>query len=311
MSTDPFWEPSTLSLDRPEAARTLAQAMAATPGCCLVVHSGGEAGRALMLQSGANVLGRSPQVALQLDHPGISRRHAELQVDGTRVLLKDLGSANGSYHNDARVVAPVLLADGDLVRLGSVVLKFYRQRSLDVALHDRLYRLAMVDEGTGVFNRRYLVDALRRAVLHARQDNTPLCVVGIDLDRFKAVNDRYGHQAGDRVLRGSAQALQSALPASAVLARLGGEEFIALLPGLDLPAARAVAERLRAAVAALRFSLRPMVADNPPAEHTLSPSASFGVAALLPGMAGGDDLLAAADRWVYTAKAAGRNCVQG
>jgi two-component system cell cycle response regulator len=273
-----------------------------------VVYSGAEAGRALTLREGGNLLGRAAEGQVQLDHPGVSRRHAEVLVDGAQVLLRDLGSANGSYHNDVPVAAPVALHDGDLVRLGSVVLKFYRQRNLDAALHDRLYRQAMVDEGTGVFNRRYLLDALQRAMAQSRRTAMPLCLVAVDLDRFKLVNDRYGHAAGDTVLRDSAAAMQAVLPVATVLARVGGEEFVVLLPGLDVAAARALAERLRAVVAAQAFTLVPMTGG---ASELHAQTTSLGVAALTPAMREPADMLAAADLLLYQAKQGGRNRVEG
>jgi len=303
------WDPSTVAMDRRELSRL--RSLFDTDdnrACCLVVYSGAEAGRALTLNEGANQLGRAAEGQVQLDHPGVSRRHAEVLVDGAQVLLRDLGSANGSYHNDEQVVAPVALHDGDLVRLGSVVLKFYRQRNLDAALHDRLYRQAMVDEGTGVFNRRYLLDALQRAMAQSRRTAMPLCVAAIDLDHFKAVNDRYGHAAGDTVLRDSAAAMQAALPASTVLARVGGEEFVVLLTGQDLVAARVLAERLRAVVAAQAFTLLPM--NGGPSELHAQ-TTSLGLAALTPALREPADMLAAADLMLYQAKQSGRNQVAG
>jgi diguanylate cyclase (GGDEF)-like protein len=306
------WDPSTIAMDRRDLERMDALAAAAEArACCLVVYSGGEAGRALPLAEGSNLLGRASQVTVQLDHPGVSRRHAEVVVQAGQAVLHDLGSANGTYCNDQPVGSPVPLHDGDLLRLGSVVLKFYRERGLDAALHDRLYRLAMVDEGTGVFNRRYLLDALQRAVAQARASGAtqaPLCVVGVDLDHFKRVNDRFGHPAGDDVLRDCAAAMKAVLGPSAVLARLGGEEFIVLLPGVDAPASRVVAERLRQAVAAVPFALTPLLGGAAVAHRQ---TASFGIAALVPALRDPAELLALADQRLYEAKEAGRNQVAG
>jgi len=303
-----MWNPSTIAIDRRELTRPRPLHEAESRACCLVIYSGDEAGRAHTLEPGVNLLGRSVEVQVLLDHPGISRRHAEVVVDGAQVLLRDLASANGTYVNDEQVTAPILLNDGDVVRLGSVSLKFYRQRSLDAALHDRLYRMAMVDAGTGVFNRRYLLDALKRAVTQARQAAAPLCLVALDLDRFKSVNDRFGHAAGDQVLLGSATAMKDVLPPQAVLARLGGEEFGVLLLGSPLEAARTVAERLREAVAQQLYMLTPTGGGAPEGHQQ---TASLGVAELLATMSEPAQLLAAADQLLYQAKQAGRNRVAG
>lgn len=167
----------------------------------------------------------------------MSRLHAEVVVEGTQVTLRDLGSTNGSYVQDQRLNGLRLLNDGDLVRLGSVILKFYEHRSLDAALHDRVYRMAMIDSGTGLYNRRYLNDALKRELRQTRQSGRPLAVISFDLDRFKSVNDTRGHSAGDLVLRECAAVVTSVVGNAGILGRLGGEEFLVLMPGRCRPCA--------------------------------------------------------------------------
>jgi diguanylate cyclase (GGDEF)-like protein len=120
------------------------------------------------------------------------------------------------------------------------------------------------------------------------------------------VNDRYGHNAGDDVLRGAAQAAQSVLRGSDVLGRMGGEEFAVVLPDTTLLGALDMAERMRRAVAAQVFDL-PLPGTSKLAQHRQT--ASLGVAELLPAMTGARDLLAAADARLYESKRGGRNCV--
>jgi len=308
-----MWDPSTIAIDKTDLSFFQGLDNAVQQRCCLVVYSGGDTGRQITLDDGVSTVGRSAAARLQIDGPGLSRLHAELTVAGDEVTLRDLGSANGSFVRDARLTGPTRLRDGDLVRLGSVVLKFYSQQSMDAALHDRVYRLAMVDAGTGVFNRRYLQDALRRELRLARQRGQPLAVISYDLDRFKSVNDQHGHATGDLVLRDSAALVQALVTEHAgqtgVLARLGGEEFVVLLPGMARPAALALAERLRAAVASHAFPLPTRSASG--AVMRLRQTLSLGVAELSPTMLDGCDLLDAADRRLYQSKHDGRNRVSG
>jgi two-component system cell cycle response regulator len=307
----PFWDPSTIAVEKD--ASTLLQGLDAPERrrCCLVVYSGPDLGRQLRLEEGVSSLGRSAVATLQIDGADISRVHAEITVVGNAATLRDLDSANGSFVQDTRLAsAGVLLADGDLLRLGSVILKFYAHRSLDAALHDRVYRLATLDVGTGLFNRRYLLDMLRRECRSARQTGRPLSLVAYDLDHFKRVNDRFGHGGGDLVLRECANVATGVVLHSGILGRTGGEEFIVVLPGLALPAARALAERLRQAVAAHGV-------DLPVGEGALRRTVShrqtisLGVAEFSSAMIDANDLLEAADRLLYQAKEGGRDRVSG
>lgn len=272
---------------------------------CLILYSGGDAGLPFDLEPGTYVVGRAPECDLQLDNPGISRRHAELRVTEGEVTLVDLGSSNGTFVNEARAGGPQVLAGGDLVRLGVVVLRFYESQSLEAALHDRIYRMATVDPGTEVFNRRYLFDRLKREMRLARRSGEPLSVLCYDLDHFKRVNDTWGHPAGDAVLRESAAIARLVLQGRGVLGRLGGEEFAAVLPHTPLDAAAEIAEGVRAAVAGHRFNVGAAGGQPVPHQQTIS----VGVACLNDTTPDPADLLAAADRLLYDSKHGGRNRV--
>ncbi|MFN2539691.1 MAG: diguanylate cyclase [Mycobacteriales bacterium] len=114
--------------------------------------------------------------------------------------------------------------------------------------HDELARLARTDALTGLPNRRALDDALVSWQAHASRTCEPLSVAMLDVIDFKGVNDIHGHHVGDRVLRQIAEVLQTGRRAGDVLGRWGGDEFVAVLPGSDLPHARGVVERLQRAV---------------------------------------------------------------
>lgn len=272
---------------------------------CLVLYSGPDAGRRFVLPEGTLVIGRAPGCELMIDTASISRRHAELSVQGEQVWLRDLGSANGSLVNDHRIEGSVQLRDADVVRLADVVLKFYAADNVDALLHDRIWRLAAIDAGTDVFSRRFLLDALDRELRLSRRHRRALSLVCFDLDHFKAVNDRYGHNAGDLVLRETAAVVRGVIRSTDLLGRLGGEEFAVVLPETALGAAIELAEHMRAAVAAHGVPVPGTAGAMDMHRQTIS----LGVAQLSDEMAGMRELLEAADRRLYAAKRGGRDRV--
>ena len=272
---------------------------------CLIVYSGPDTGRRYDLALGRHLIGRSADAAVQINQPGVSRRHAELEVCGDMVTLRDLGSANRTCVNEQPIDTPTLLREGDLVQVDDVVLRFHEPASLDALLHDRIYRLATTDAGTGAFNRKYLQDTLVREVHRARRGH-PLSVICFDLDHFKRVNDTLGHSAGDQVLRECVQRMQRTLRGGDMLCRAGGEEFTVLLPDTELAQAVVLAERMRAAVADQPFGLTVGPAQAPVQYHQ---TVSLGVAELGTDMADGEAMLEMADQRLYAAKHGGRNRV--
>jgi two-component system cell cycle response regulator len=276
---------------------------------CLLLYSGPEAGQRFDLEPGVHIIGRVPEAQVRIDGSGISRQHAQLQVQGSQVMLQDLGSANGTLVNEERIDEPVPLADGDLVRVGNVVLRFHARNNLDLLLHDKIYEQATVDAGTGAFNRRFLQDALRQAFAKARAGGRPLSVICYDLDHFKKVNDTFGHAAGDTVLRITSTIARAELRGTDRLARVGGEEFTVLLENTPAVGALELAERLRKA-----FEDFPIELPDPDDKRSARPveyrqTASLGVAELTAEMADGQALLEAGDRALYAAKRRGRNQV--
>ncbi len=300
------WDHSTMRLNKADISLLQTLGGDALRHPCLVLYSGGETGTRYPLTDGRLVLGRSPECDVCLESLGISRKHAELREEGTAVTLNDLDSANGTHLNDRRITQAEALRDGDLIRVGQVLLRFHERHSLDAALHDKLYRMATIDTGTGVYSKRYLLEALEREIKLARRGARPLSVVCLDLDFFKTVNDRFGHNAGDDVLRGAAQAAQSVLRDSDVLGRVGGEEFAVVLPDTTLLGAVDMAERMRRTVAAQVFDLA-LPGTTTLARHRQT--ASLGVAELQPTTSSARQLLDAADELLYTSKRKGRNCV--
>jgi len=163
-----------------------------------------------------------------------------------------------------------------------------------------LEKLAMLDPLTGVANRRHFEMRAAAEIADARRAGHPLATLVIDIDHFKRINDHHGHGPGDTVLRQFAERVAHHIRPSGLFARIGGEEFALLLPRSDLETSLAVAERIRAAIAAEPFEL---------AEGSIPVTASFGVALLATDDADFRAPLHRADQALYRAKAAGRNRV--
>ena len=172
--------------------------------------------------------------------------------------------------------------------------------------HQRLKRIGLTDPLTGINNRRYFDQRMLEEVARAQRAQTPLACMFLDLDHFKQINDRHGHQTGDRVLQELALLFSTELRQSDILCRYGGEEFVVLLPGTTLKECQEIAERLRQGVERHHFRRQTTPA--------LRLSVSIGIAALqaVHGESHetqADALLASADKAVYEAKSAGRNRV--
>lgn len=174
------------------------------------------------------------------------------------------------------------------------------------ALVSDLETAATIDAKTGLLNASAWQQVAGRELAHAAGAGAPAAMLIIDIDRFKLVNDAYGHLFGDAVLRAVGHRLAAGVRESDTVGRFGGEEFVAVLPGADAHAALAVAERLRARIDELRLAgLAEAVHDG----DTRSLSVSIGVACAPQNGAEVADLFLAADRALYRAKSAGRNQV--
>lgn len=173
--------------------------------------------------------------------------------------------------------------------------------------HERLKLVGLTDPLTGVNNRRYFEHRCLEEVAYAHRHSMPLACLFFDVDKFKRINDTFGHRAGDEVLKRVAVLIKSHLRASDILARYGGEEFVVLLPQTAVRQARDIAERIRTTIGAWPFTLLP--------NENVTITISIGIA-MLPGktaeaeesvLAG--NLVASADAALYRAKENGRNQV--
>lgn len=189
---------------------------------------------------------------------------------------------------------------GELELAEALAISEDRLRTIS-SLHEQLQEQALRDPLTGLYNRRYLDEFFSRELSRAQREQTSLALALIDLDHFKQLNDEYGHLAGDDVLKGVAQHLLDNLRASDAVFRIGGEEFLLVLPGVDAAEARKCLESICQGLAGSPLPTRS-------GERTVTLSAGL---ALWPEQGRAlDELLHAADVALYAAKRAGRNRVQ-
>ena len=266
--------------------------------CVVVIHGEG-LGKRADLGEAPVVIGRSPESDLHIPHNSVSRWHCRIWRDGESYFIADMGATNRTRVND-EAVTQAELVDGDHITLGECILKFISHSSVEARYHQEVYQLATRDALTELYNRRHFIEAVDREIARATRHGRPLVMCIIDVDLFKPVNDKYGHIAGDGVLRQLAGIVRRFVRGEDVAARIGGEEFAVMLPETDVESARAFAERLREAVAEDTFVL-----GGEEKRLTIS----IGIACLAPGREERSPLMEAADAALYRAKDEGRNRV--
>lgn len=187
-----------------------------------------------------------------------------------------------------------------LARQAMALLELRENESLLKQALLREQRLASVDMLTGLLNRRVLFERLDHEIERSRRYGTPLSLIMIDLDNFKKINDRLGHAAGDCVLRRVGEIILTGSRTSDIAGRYGGEELCVVLPQTSAEGARVFSESLRDQIAGTAIAF---------GAQTIEVTASFGVASLASGQSNLEQLFAAADTALYSAKKNGRNRV--
>jgi len=208
---------------------------------------------------------------------------------------EDLVSGLGSGADDYLVKPFDLMELQARLRSGQRIIALQDQL---IAAREAMREIATHDALTQVWNRGALLESLEREFLRARREHTPMVVLMLDLDHFKHINDTWGHQVGDHVLREVTHRVQSVLRSYDALGRYGGEEFVVIAPGYDPASAGTLAERLLDTVGS-----RPILTSS----GAISVTVSIGLAALAEDSCP-ESLIKRADEALYWAKNSGRNC---
>ena len=244
-------------------------------------------------------IGRDASATIVVDAPSVSRTHAKIEPRGRDHALLDLNSTNGTFLND-RLVSEQTLRDGDRFKVGPAIFKFFAGGDVEAQYHEEIYNLMVTDALTQASTKRFFLETLEREIGRAQRHGRPLSLVMFDIDHFKKINDTHSHLAGDDVLRELGGTIRAQVRAEECFARYGGEEFVLVLPETAREGAVTVAEKVRAAVEAHRFSFEGAV---------IPVTISLGVAELAPEMKSPQQLIKAADDKLYESKRSGRNRV--
>ena len=267
----------------------------------LVLIAGKPLGKRFPITPPQIVIGRSSDVEVSIDSPHISRKHAILKVQDGKIIVEDLGSTNGTFVNDAKIGHPVILKEGDHIRCGKTIFKFLPKGSVEAFYHEDIHGMAHTDGLTKVFNRMYFLDCLRIEYARARNLGGKLCVIMLDIDHFKDINDTYGHQAGDYILQETCRIIKTnILRSEDQIGRYGGEEFTILLTDTPLHEGSDVAERVRKAIESYSFEFE---------DKKIDVTISAGIATLTEEDDDPVEIIRRADEALYDAKRSGRNRV--
>jgi two-component system, cell cycle response regulator len=255
-------------------------------------------------------LGRALDADVRLNDAKASRLHAsvstETDPDSGRTVFKitDLHSTNGTLVN-GRAVSEAFLSHGDKILIGDQLFRFELLDEIDRAFQQKIQRLLGHDELTGLLTSKSFFTELRREAARAEATSQPFCVLMMDLDHFKAVNDNYGHLVGNRTLQDIGVIIKAALRSGDVGARFGGEEFAAFLLDADYLQGLVAAERVRRGIEQTVFSAATDGANPQAPRFRLT--ISIGVACFPDDDRDPIRLVELADSALYRAKRNGRN----
>ncbi len=303
MQGDEF-EGKTVIADLSQIRASTKQKKKGTP--CLVQYNGAGTGKRFLIDKAELSLGRAANVDIVLVDASVSRTHANIYSEDSGVYVQDAGSANGTYINESKIEGRYKLSDQDLIRLGTVLLKFFSADNVDGFIQDKIYQLATIDAGTQIFNKQYLQDTLENEFRKAKSSNKNLSILVFDLDHFKKVNDTYGHNAGDQVLRDLAKVVKACIRKEDIFARFGGEEFVVILPNTSAQQSVKVAENIRQKCEETIHNIS-YEADGKKKQVQHKQTISLGIAGLDAAMSSPKELLELADQKLYVSKKEGRN----
>jgi len=268
----------------------------------LVIYIGNDSGSRHKLNNGFMTLGRSPEADIRIKDDRVSRIHCVIERRGHTITIEDKGSTNGTYV-DARKISRARLLPGVPVQLGHSIMKIEYKTEAEIRSEKRLLQRASLDAITGIFNRHHFNNLASMEMAYAGRHQLPIGIVLMDIDNFKQVNDRYGHQSGDLVLAQLANAVIENKRAEDLFGRYGGDEFIILPRGeISKESMQVHCERIRKAIEGFEFCFE---------DKCVRITISLGFHLTRTGSGDAEtmlsDLIRKADQALYLAKERGRN----
>ena len=275
----------------------------APPALVVLLGPQGYVGKQFALTAPEYILGRSHECGIHLDDKSVSRNHCRLLVVGHEVTVSDLGSANKTVVNGnvLQPDVPFRLKNNDQMKAGNLILKFLEKGNIEAFTNRELNEKAVRDGLTGVYTKGALLERAPELIKRSEVLNEELSLLILDLDFFKKINDKYGHAAGDYVLREFAKVITTKMVRSHdFFARYGGEEFVLLLTNASSKVAVEVAERIRSTVESTDFNFE---------DNKLPVTVSIGICTRKQGEEDWDSFFKKADVALYQSKQNGRNKV--
>jgi len=254
-------------------------------------------------------LGRALEADVRINDKDVSRQHAKIVAvhngDGkvAEYVLNDLDSRNGTFLNGRRIRRE-RLDNGDKITIGETILRFDQLDEIDREYQRIVHRLISHDDLTGLLSSRSFFSELRREAGRATAEGRPFCVLMMDGDNFKGVNDTYGHLTGSKTIEEIGFSIMTNLRSGDAAARFGGDEFAAFLLDADLTQGLVGAERIRATVEQYPFSI---VKQGRKSTHHIT--MSIGVSSFPEDSSDPIELVEMADSALYRSKREGRNLV--
>jgi diguanylate cyclase (GGDEF)-like protein len=254
-------------------------------------------------------LGRALEADVRINDTEVSRQHAKIvalhdhERNVTDYVLNDLDSRNGTFLNGRRVRRE-RLDNGDKITIGETILRFDQLDEIDREYQRLVHRLISHDDLTGLLSSRSFFSELRREAGRATSEERPFCVLMMDGDNFKGVNDAYGHLTGSKTLEEIGFSIMTNLRSGDAAARFGGDEFAAFLLDADLAQGLVAAERIRSTIEQYQFSI--LKQDRKDTHHI---TVSIGVSSFPDDSSDPIELVEMADSALYRSKREGRNLV--
>ncbi|MGQ0542177.1 MAG: diguanylate cyclase [Blastocatellia bacterium] len=256
------------------------------------------------------ILGRALEADVRVNDSKVSRQHAKIntvvnpETGAKEYILTDFGSRNGIFVNGQKATTE-LLQNGDKILIGEHILRFDLLDEIDREYQRQIHRLISHDDLTGLLSSRSFFSELRRESARAKSEGRSLCVLMMDVDHFKNVNDKYGHLTGSKTLEEIGAVIIGIMRSGDAAARFGGEEFAAFLLDAEMSQAIVAAERVRIAIESEAFSV---IRQGKPSD-THHVTISIGISSFPEDSTDPIELVEMADSALYRAKREGRNRV--
>jgi two-component system cell cycle response regulator len=272
----------------------------------LTVIAGSEIdfGKHFVLEKKRTVIGREKVNDIALNDGKISKVHCEISVIRSghgveQIYILDLDSTNGTFVNGNAVIQ-TSLRGGDKIQAGDTILQLSFSDEIEREYHAKLFDFAARDALTGLYNKRFIINELENYCRIARRSQRAFSIIMIDIDDFKQINDRHGHLCGDEYLKRLARLIQSSLRDQDIAGRIGGEEFLVILPETAIDGALQLAVRIRKRVEEFVLEYR---------SNKIQTTISAGVCQYESKVKDIKEFLELADRALYEAKKAEKNQV--